>query len=74
MQCRVREVRRQEVVEQTVKCFQCEEEGHKKWECPKENKKKRKEAASLRNVWEKIKQHCGAKGLLPSRARMSMEG
>jgi len=74
MQCGVREVRRQKVVEQTVKCFQCEEEGHKKWECPKENKKRREEVAPPQNVWKKIKQHYGAKGLPPRGAVMSMEG
>jgi len=30
MQCRVKEVRRQEVEEERVKCFKCREEGHKK--------------------------------------------
>jgi len=30
MQCRVREVRRQEIVEEEVKCFGCGEKGHKK--------------------------------------------
>jgi len=30
MQCGVREVRRQEVVREVVKCFGCGEEGHKK--------------------------------------------
>jgi len=30
MQCGVREVRRQEVVRDVVKCFGCGEEGHKK--------------------------------------------
>ena len=34
MQCGVREVRRQEVVRNVVKCFGCGGEGHKKWECP----------------------------------------
>jgi len=29
MQCRVREVRRQEIVKDIVKCFGCGEEGHK---------------------------------------------
>ena len=30
MQCGVREVRRQEIVEGKVKCFGCGEKGHKK--------------------------------------------
>jgi len=30
MQCRVREVRRQEIVREVVKCFGCGKEGHKK--------------------------------------------
>jgi len=41
MQCGVREVRRQEVVEQKVKCFQCGQKGHKKWEYLEEKKKRR---------------------------------
>ena len=45
MQYGVREVRRQEVVEQKVKCFWCGKEEHKKWECPE--KKKRKEVVPL---------------------------
>ena len=45
MQCRVREVRRQEVVGQIVKCFQCGKEGHKKWECSEGKRKKREEVA-----------------------------
>ena len=28
-----------------IKCFGCGKKGHKEWECPKENKKKRKEVA-----------------------------
>jgi len=39
MQCGVREVRRQEVVRNVVKCFACGEEGHKKWECPRKKEK-----------------------------------
>jgi len=40
MQCGVREVRRQEVVREEVKCFGCGEKGHKKWECPNMRKRK----------------------------------
>jgi len=32
MQYEVREMRRQEVVREVVKCFECGEKGHKKWE------------------------------------------
>jgi len=46
MQCKVREVRRQEVVEKRVRCFKYREEGHKKWECPKVKKKRKKEEAA----------------------------
>jgi len=35
MQCGVREVRRQEIVREEVRCFRCREKGYKKWECPK---------------------------------------
>jgi len=45
MQYGVREVRRQEVVEERKQCFKCREEGHKKWECPKKNEKRKKEVA-----------------------------
>ena len=39
-------MRRQEVVENIVRCFGYGEEGHKKWECPKKKKRsKNKEAA-----------------------------
>jgi len=75
MQCRVREVRRQEVVRDVVKCFGCGKEGHKKWECPrKEVRSKSEEAAPPRKVWEKVKLHSRAKGLPPRGAKMSMEG
>jgi len=75
MQCGVREVRRQEVVRDMVKCFGCGKEGHKKWECPrKEERSKSEEVAPPREVWEKVKLHSRAKGLPPRGARMSMEG
>ena len=45
MQCGVREVRRQEIVREEVRCFACREKGHKKWECPKMKERKREEAA-----------------------------
>jgi len=62
MQCGVREVRRQKVMREMVKCFGCGEEGHKKQKCPKRNERSRKEkAASLREVWEKVKLHSGTK-------------
>ena len=53
IQCRVREVRRQEMVKDVVKCFGCEEEGHKKWECPRKRESKREEAAPPREVRRK---------------------
>ena len=74
MQCGVREAKRQEKVEEVVKCFTCGEEGHKKWECPRKRESKREEAAPPREVWEKVKLHSRAKGLSPRGARMSMEG
>ena len=68
-------MRRQEIVKEAVKCFGCGKEGYKKWECPmKEERSKSKEAAPLREVWEKVKLHSHAKGLLPRGAKMSMEG
>jgi len=74
MQYGIREVRRQEVAREEVKCFGCRENGHKKWECPRRREKRREEVAPLQNVWEKIKWHCGAKGLPPRGVVMSMEG
>jgi len=74
MQCRVREVRRQEVVRELVKCFGCGREGHKKWECSRKKEGEREEAAPPRDVWEKVKLHSRAKGLPPRGAQMSMEG
>jgi len=45
MQCGVREARRQEKVEEVVKCFAYGEEGHKKWECPRKRESRREKAA-----------------------------
>ena len=73
MQCGVREVRRQKVVREVVKCFGCGREGHKKWECPRKKENEREEAAPPREVWEKVKLHLRAKGLPPRGARMDME-
>ena len=75
MQCGVRKVRRQKVVEQKVKCFRYGEEGHKKWECPQTRQKRREEeVALLRKVWEKIREYCGAKRSPLQGAVISMEG
>ena len=74
MQCGVREVRRQEIIREETTCFGCGKKGHKKWECPQKKERRREKAASLREVWGKIKEHCGVKGLLPRGAVMSMEG
>ena len=70
----MREVRRQEVVEQVVKCFQCGKEGHKKWECMEKKEIRRQEVAPRQEVWEKVNKHCGAKKLPPRGAVMSMKG
>ena len=75
MQCGVREVRRQEVVRNVVKCFGCGGEGYKKWECLQKKERKRvEEKAPPREVWEKVKKHSGARGLPPRGAAMCMEG
>jgi len=48
MQYGVKEVRRQEVVEERPQCFKCGKEGHKKWECSKSREgKEEKEMAPL---------------------------
>jgi len=63
------------VVEDVVRCFECREEGHKKWECPKKKERsKKEEAAPPREVWEKVKKHSGARGLPPRGAAIYMEG
>jgi len=50
MQCGVKELRRQEVVEEKTKCFRCEKKGHKKWECLQMEERKREETAPPREV------------------------
>jgi len=72
MQCGIKEVRRQEMVEEVVKCFRCGKQGHKKWECRRKND--REEVILPQNIWRRIREHCRAKGLPPRGARMSMEG
>jgi len=76
MQCGVREMRRQEVVERKVQYFRCGEEEHKKWECPKrmEERKRKQEKVPPPGVWKKVKGHCRVRGLSPRGAVMSMEG
>jgi len=74
MQCGVREVRKQEVVRELVKCFGCGRKGHKKWECSMKKKSEREEVVPPREVWEKVKLHSRTKGLPPRGAQMSMEG
>ena len=71
----MRDIKRQEVVREVVKCFGYGEEEHKKWECPRKKKKgKREEAVPPCKVWEKVKEHSGARGLPPREAAMCMEG
>jgi len=53
MQCRVKEVRQQKVMEERRQFFRCGEEGHKKWECLKGNKKRREGAASYKKYGER---------------------
>ena len=57
--------KRDEETEEEVRCFRYEEKGHKKWKCLKMKEEKREKVAPLQEVREKIKQHCGAKGLPP---------
>jgi len=75
IQCGVKEVRRQEVVREVVKCFRYGKEGHKKWECPKKNERsKKEEVVPPREIWEKVKLHSSAKGLPQKGAEISKEG
>jgi len=74
MQCGVREVRRQEIMEEKPRCFKCREERHKKWGCSKNRERKREEkVALLCEVWKKVKEHCGVRGLSPRGAAMCMK-
>ena len=70
----VREVRRQEVVEERPWCFKCGKEGHKKWECSQRKEKKRKKVVPPCEVWKKVKEHCRVRGLPLRGAAMCMEG
>jgi len=75
MQCGVRDMRRQEVVRKVVKYFGYGKEGHKKWECLRKRKKRKREEEVLPcKVWDKMKEHSGAKELPPRGAAMCMEG
>jgi len=74
MQCGVKEVRRQETVEEGTRCFKYGKQGHKKWECPLKKESRKEEVAPPRAVWEKVKRHSGAKGLPPRGMAMCMEG
>ena len=74
MQCGVKEVRRQETVEEGTRCFKYGKQGHKKWECPLKKESRKEEVAPPRAVWEKVKRHSGAKGLPPRGTAMCMEG
>ena len=74
MQCELKEVRRQKVERDMVKCFECGQEGHKKWECPQKKERRKEEAAPLQEVWEKVKKHSGAKELSLRGAVMCIEG
>jgi len=61
-------------VGQIVKCFWCGKEGHKKWECPKGKEKKREEEAPPCEVWKRVKEHSGVRGLPPRGVAMCIEG
>ena len=67
-------MRRQERIEEVVKCFGCREVGHKKWECLRKKERRREEMVPPREVWEKVKLYFGAKGLPLKGARISVEG
>jgi len=47
MQCGMREVRRQKVVREAVKCFGYRQEGHKKRECLQKKERRGQEVAPL---------------------------
>ena len=72
MQCGVR---RQEIVRETVRCFGCGEEGHRKWKCLRRKERRRKkEVVPPHEVWEKVKKHSRARGLFSRGAAMCMKG
>jgi len=70
----VKETRRQETVEEGVRCFRCGKKGYKKWECLQMKERKREMMALLHKVWKKVKEHYEAKEFPPREVRMSMEG
>jgi len=74
MQYGVKEVRRQEMVEEGTRCFRCGKKGHKKWECPWKKESRKEKVAPPRTVWKKVKRHSGAKELLPRGVAICMEG
>jgi len=61
------------VVEQVVKCFWYGKEEHKKWECMEKKEMRREEVAPRQEIWEKVKKHCGVKGLPLRGVVMDME-
>jgi len=72
MQCSIKEVRRQEMIEEVVRCFRYGKQDHKKWEYTKKNNGE--EVALPQNIWRKVREHCGAKELPSREVRISMEG
>jgi len=74
MQCRVRKVRRQEMIKEEVKCFGCGKKGHKKWEYLKMKERRKEEVTPLQEVWEKVKKHSRVKGLPLREVTMCMKG
>ena len=62
------------MIKEEVKCFGCGKKGHKKWEYLKMKERRKEEATPLQEVWEKVKKHSRAKGLLLREATMCMKG
>jgi len=56
----VREVRRQEMVREEVKCFRCGEKGHKKWECPNMKKHEKEKAGGCGTTARSVEESEGA--------------
>ena len=74
MQCGVQEVRRQEKVEEIVKCFGCGEVGHKKWECLRKRKKKEGRNGTSKGGLGKGKIVLQCKRTIPKRSQNKYRG
>jgi len=67
-------VRRQEKIEEMVKCFGCREMGHKKWECLRKRKKKKRRNGTSKGGLEESKIALQYKRITPKRSQNEYRG